>query len=222
MSGTTMTRVTDEMVEAFGNAFWSVNSASKIDAERENIRAALEAALSADGTQVSDLPFRVDDIKRGLILFRTSNNAHGYTNFVSLTAKVDALPQIAKDELASTMRNIARSLLAEDDVRREALEDILSERQRQVNIEGWTLEHDDQHTDGSMALAAGAYCESAARPHILARTMNAAFVVPKLWPRSWSLEWWKPKDRRRDLIRAAALIIAEIERIDRLSTPSTN
>jgi hypothetical protein len=27
--------------------------------------------------------------------------------------------------------------------------------------------------------------------------------------------WWKPKDRRRDLVRAAALIIAEIERLDR-------
>lgn len=57
-----------------------------------------------------DLPFRRDDIKRGLILFRTSNNAHGYTNFVSLTAKVDALPQIAKDELASLMRSIANGL----------------------------------------------------------------------------------------------------------------
>ncbi|SPL65419.1 hypothetical protein OHAE_1286 [Ochrobactrum soli] len=57
-----------------------------------------------------DLPFRHDDIKRGLILFRTSNNAHGYTNFVSLTAKVDALPQIAKDELADLMRSIASGL----------------------------------------------------------------------------------------------------------------
>lgn len=57
-----------------------------------------------------DLPFRRDDIMRGLILFRTSNNAHGYTNFVSLTAKVDALPQVAKDELATMMRNFADQL----------------------------------------------------------------------------------------------------------------
>jgi hypothetical protein len=34
-----------------------------------------------------------------------------------------------------------------------------------------------------------------------------------LWP--WHDDWWKPKDRRRDLIRAAALIVAEIERLDR-------
>lgn len=34
-----------------------------------------------------------------------------------------------------------------------------------------------------------------------------------LWP--WDREWWKPKDRRRNLVRAAALLIAEIERLDR-------
>ncbi|WPE19905.1 hypothetical protein [Shinella zoogloeoides] len=56
------------------------------------------------------LPFSRRDIERGLILFRTSNNAHGHTNFVSLTAKVDALPQVAKDELAGMMRNIAAEL----------------------------------------------------------------------------------------------------------------
>jgi len=59
------------------------------------------------------LPFSQRDIKRGLILFRTSNNAHDYTNFVSLTAKVDALPQVAKDELADLMRNMAESLSPE-------------------------------------------------------------------------------------------------------------
>jgi hypothetical protein len=40
-------------------------------------------------------------------------------------------------------------------------------------------------------------------------------TTPKaeFWP--WSLHWWKPKSPRRDLIRAAALIVAEIERLDR-------
>lgn len=36
------------------------------------------------------------------------------------------------------------------------------------------------------------------------------------WP--WDKSWWKPKGARRDLIRAAALIVAEIERIDRADT----
>jgi hypothetical protein len=38
-------------------------------------------------------------------------------------------------------------------------------------------------------------------------------VLEWLWP--WSVQWWKPKDRRRDLVRAGALIVAEIERLDR-------
>jgi hypothetical protein len=28
-------------------------------------------------------------------------------------------------------------------------------------------------------------------------------------------EWWKPTNRRRDLVKAGALILAEIERLDR-------
>jgi hypothetical protein len=39
---------------------------------------------------------------------------------------------------------------------------------------------------------------------------------PQQWP--WLSKWWKPKDRRRDLVRAAALVIAEIERLDRASS----
>jgi hypothetical protein len=33
------------------------------------------------------------------------------------------------------------------------------------------------------------------------------------WP--WDLKWWKPTTPRRDLVKAAALIVAEIERLDR-------
>lgn len=98
--------------------------------------------------------------------------------------------------------------------------DIIKERRRQIATEGWTTEHDDEHTDGSLALAAGSYCESAARPMILARKPAGAFAIPKLWPQSWSSDWWKPKSPREDLVRAAALIIAEIERLDRAAVPT--
>ncbi len=80
-----------------------------------------------------------------------------------------------------------------------AIGDVIAERRRQIDVEGWTAEHDDQHTTGGMALAAA--CYAAGRSD--------------WWPRSWSLTWWKPKTRRRNLIRAAALIVAEIERLDR-------
>ncbi|UFW79980.1 DUF7768 domain-containing protein [Rhizobium sp. SU303] len=109
----------------------------------------------------------------------------------------------------------SRQATAPQVVGSQALLDVAGERRRQVEAEGWTPEHDDQHMDASMALAAGSYCESAARPSILARKPGAAFAIPKLWPQSWSRDWWKPKSPREDLVRAAALIIAEIERLDR-------
>src|SRR5579863_3998919 len=36
----------------------------------------------------------------------------------------------------------------------QAALDILTERERQKSVEGWTLEHDDAHFEGEMALAA--------------------------------------------------------------------
>lgn len=88
------------------------------------------------------------------------------------------------------------------------LGEVARERDRQVGMEGWTTDHDDQHTCGEMAQAAACYAYPApwgARPE--------AAPPPQMWP--WSITWWKPKDRRRNLIRAAALIVAEIERMDR-------
>lgn len=105
-----------------------------------------------------------------------------------------------------------------------ALWDISAERQRQVDEEGWTEEHDDQHRNGEMARAAAAYCESAARPKLFARRPGAAFTVPMSWPVAWDRSWWKPTSSRRDLVKAGALIVAEIKRIDRLAaspTPTT-
>lgn len=97
----------------------------------------------------------------------------------------------------------------------KALIDVMNERDRQWNQEGWTPEHDDQHANGELALAAGSYCESAARPNLFRKVPGAAYTVPRLWPREWTLAWWKPKDPRADLVRAGALILAEIERLDR-------
>lgn len=99
------------------------------------------------------------------------------------------------------------------------------ERQRQMEVEGWTPEHDDAQKYGDMALAAAAYAaNSTARGAqgdvFVGRLVNGPlqragwFNLPRLlWP--WDDEWWKPKDARRDLVRAGALIVAEIERLDR-------
>lgn len=94
-----------------------------------------------------------------------------------------------------------------------ALDDIAAERRRQVEVEGWTLEHDDEHGDGALAEAAAVYATS--RP--IADENGHLTSVGHLWP--WSLSWFKPKGRRPDLVRAGALIVAEIERLDRRANP---
>lgn len=85
----------------------------------------------------------------------------------------------------------------------DAARDVIAERARQMSVEGWTPEHDDEHTDESLAIAAVCYVLFGDSPN----------HPPDAWP--WAAEWWKPKDRRRNLVRAAALLIAELERLDR-------
>ena len=98
-----------------------------------------------------------------------------------------------------------------------AIADVVIERKRQINTEGWTEQHDDQHSDGSLALAAACYAIHAATwpttgTSSLGETYSTAPLLSR-WP--WSAKFWKPKNQRRDLVRAAALILAEIERLDR-------
>lgn len=81
----------------------------------------------------------------------------------------------------------------------DAAYEILNERRRQIEVEGWTPEHDDEHEGGELAHAAACYARGSSSD----------------WP--WDMSWWKPgRDYRRRLVKAAALIIAEIERLDRL------
>jgi len=85
--------------------------------------------------------------------------------------------------------------------------DVLKERRRQVEDEDWTMDQDDAHENGELAEAAMCYADPAA---------HCQLGIPQQWP--WVGEWWKPRDRRRNLVRAGALIIAEIERVDRAET----
>lgn len=102
--------------------------------------------------------------------------------------------------------------------RSSVIDEIAAERRRQIEVEGWTTKHDDNHRDGELPLAASAYCRHAAlfeatSPDVSLAVYQAA--PPPWWPANWSRKWWKPKDPHRDLVRAAALIVAEIERLER-------
>lgn len=87
--------------------------------------------------------------------------------------------------------------------------DVLAERRRQVEAEGWTPEHDNEHVDGKIAEEAAGFLMNGQSPH----------------PWNWS---WKHKHpdsptrspRRRQLVIGVALGLAEIERLDRAAGPA--
>jgi len=83
---------------------------------------------------------------------------------------------------------------------------VVAERYRQIEQEGWSTDHDDEHAHGELAKAGGAYACFAGLP-------TTWQTPPSVWP--WSAEWWKPAGFRRDLVKACALIIAEGEKFDR-------
>lgn len=83
--------------------------------------------------------------------------------------------------------------------------DVLAERQRQVQVEGWTTEHDDKYSNCDLARAAATY---ALCSHIEQLKLCGA----QTWP--WHPDWWKRSSYRRDLVKAGALLLAEIERLD--------
>ena len=93
----------------------------------------------------------------------------------------------------------------------KAADDVLAERERQKTVEGWTAEHDDKHNTGDLAKAAACYAVAASWPDSNRLSKGA---LPLGWP--WDAEGFKSTTRRRDLVKAGALILAEIERIDRL------
>jgi len=99
---------------------------------------------------------------------------------------------------------------------------IAAERRRQIEEEGWTAEHDDRHKHGELAAAAACYAV-AETPVYTLRSYSVGgdprlpqYKLENVWPVGWSPGAWKPKDRLRNLIRAGALIAAEIDRLQRL------
>jgi hypothetical protein len=88
--------------------------------------------------------------------------------------------------------------------------EIMQERIRQLRDEGHTPSQDDNLVGGELAMAAVAY----------AMDPDTRCFLHANGIATWPLDG-EPnhKTRRQDLIRAAALLVAEIERIDRAAKP---
>lgn len=92
------------------------------------------------------------------------------------------------------------------DAQTEAARSVLAERARQIAAEGYTPEQDDGYNPGVLALHGGLYACHAYDNLTKKR-------APEGW--QWDAKWWKSKDPRSNLVKAGALILAEIERMDR-------
>lgn len=83
------------------------------------------------------------------------------------------------------------------------IELIVAERRRQIS-KGWTPAHDDAHTNDELAYAAACY--------LMPRENNVPF---RFWP--FESAAWRPSsdDRLRELTKAGAFVVAEMERWQR-------
>lgn len=115
------------------------------------------------------------------------NERLGFAAFARLMRRAEAVHQIA----ATPGKEVPQAWL-----------DVQTERRRQVEAEGWTPEHDDLYCAAELPRAAAAYILSGANDE-----------APAIWP--FVAKWWKPRDARANYVRAGALILAEIERLDR-------
>lgn len=83
---------------------------------------------------------------------------------------------------------------------------ILQERLRQLDEEGFSPEHDSEYQGGELLLAAESYL-------IQCNDTSENTNLPPGW--KWDAYWWKPQGRLRNLVKAGALIAAEIDRLQR-------
>lgn len=84
---------------------------------------------------------------------------------------------------------------------------IAAERRRQIAEEDVTAEQDDKYTRNELVDAALCYAAHSWEQH------NLGLLNSLHWP--FTLDKWKPRDKKDNLIRAGAFIAAEIDRLSR-------
>jgi hypothetical protein len=95
------------------------------------------------------------------------------------------------------------------------LELVAKERLRQITGEMWGPSHDDKHTRSELAKAANSYVAAVTQPDEFHLSVGAKQAPCDDWP--WAKKWWKPsEDPVRNLVKAAALLVAEIDRRERI------
>ena len=106
--------------------------------------------------------------------------------------------------------------LSEQTQEKTGLNLIAEERLRQIIEEGYTSKYDDRYDHNQLALAAACYCLPASVRSSHNFDLRGTTMRKSLWP--WKDEYWKPSNdnRIRELVKAGALIAAEIDHLLRI------
>ena len=146
-----------------------------------------------------------------VMLWKEIADVYLYLDLFSAAAGVDLPTAIVKkfDEVSERNGFPERlSLPRQMGVTEGALQAIADERARQINDEGYDRAHDDAHQCSELAFAAVELIGRAAHENPLAvDTLDLIESGP-----GWNMRIKSPRDA---LVKAAALICAEIERLDR-------
>ena len=158
----------------------------------------IEAAISALSAQLVSEPYKLDGLNIRAVAALREAVRKQWLKSDNFGDKVywKNMHSIANEIVEAMLAAAPAHTLSEHSA---AIKDVIAERARQVSEEGWTPAHDDKYADCELTQAAICY-------------IDTSFAETN-WP--WAAEWWKPTNPRRDLVKAGALILAEIERMDR-------
>lgn len=96
---------------------------------------------------------------------------------------------------------------------------IAAERTRQIEDEGFSAEKDDKYRELELLRASESYLTAVTSPDEVG---DEDGKTRPAWDWPWDKKWWKPsEDPVRNLVKAGALIAAELDRLQRKSTKPT-
>ncbi|HEY1034585.1 MAG TPA: hypothetical protein VGE09_06350 [Pseudoxanthomonas sp.] len=195
----------------------AVADAMRIAEEVSPAPARAAAALKILTTEVllrweqrTALSFRLQDLRGELVKAGIPDDSPLYIALHEVTATAEAW--MHPDTLSDAARDHLAWIKAElQELQTGAVGAFLAERKRQISVEGWTPEHDDEHPPGELERAAACY---ATWSDASAEDQEGSSELPRRirwwWP--WALSWFKPTTTKRNLEKAGALLIAAYER----------
>lgn len=125
----------------------------------------------------------------------------------------------SKEELLDSLRNMSRLVEILGSATNPAVDMVLTERIRQIQKHGYDCDHDDEHACDEIAALATYYAmPPAARFWSAESTGYGDTLGEAILPEGWTAKPWDGEEasRIRELQKAGALILAELERLLRV------